>query len=1118
MPAIVTARMGDTHAVPLPTVMAHGPNHRDNPPLTVPFRVSLEHHTEYHYDRPATLGPHTVRLRPAPHCRTPILSYSLRLTPPGHFINWQQDPVGNHLARLVFPEPTDELSVTVDLVADLTVINPFDFFVEEAARAWPFRYDDLLVPELAPYLDTGGDDTPLLSGWLEQVSRTDTPIIDLLVALNQRVQRDVAYETRMETGVHTPEQTLERASGSCRDSAWLLVHVLRRLGIAARFASGYLVQLDPDTPAKDFTDLHAWAEAYVPGAGWIGLDATSGLLAGEGHIPLACASRPELAAPIEGTSEAPAVRFGHANHVTRLTDDEGPATAPYADEEWARIDALGERVDDLLGEGDVRLTMGGEPTFVAREKADTPEWNIAADGPTKQARARRLADGLAARLAPGALIRHGQGKWYPGEPLPRWQIGVHWRTDGEPLWRDRRWLADPAAAAARTADDARAVAERILEALRLPHDVLVAAYEDPLHRLAEEAALPAGAPPSADVTTFDDVAVQDARARAAVIEALDRDRGEPVGFAIPLHRGLDDDGWRTGYWRLRRGHLFLVPGDSPMGMRLPLSSIAWAPAPPDPERSLFAEVAPLNGHGNGADGDDEHDVADPPPITALCVQARAGHVHVFIPPLEGGDDAVELIAAVEQAAAAAETEVVIEGYAPPPDTRLAGFDVTPDPGVIEVNIHPSASWRELQRRTTDLYDAADRAGLEARKFALDGSEQPTGGGSHLTLGGPRPPDSPLLRRPDLLRSMLTFWQHHPSLSYLFSGRFVGPTSQAPRLDEGRHESLYELEIAFAELDRLAGEHPGRRPPPWQVDRQLRTDLTGNTHRAEFCIDKLFDPLTERGRLGVLELRGFEMPPHPRMALVEALLVRALVARFWATPYRAELVRWGTELHDRFLLPFWIAQDAAEVADDLAAHGIPFEARWLEPFHQFRFPCLGEAFVDGLRIELRAAIEPWHVLGEEQGAGTARYVDSSVQRLQVRVDAFAPERRLVRCNGVPVPLYPTGEAGTYVAGVRYRAWQPPSALHPTIAVHAPLVFDVVDRPCGRSLGGCTYHVTHPGGRAYERPPANGHEAEARRASRFVAAGHGPDLEPADALADPPRDREYPRTLDLRRVRR
>jgi uncharacterized protein (DUF2126 family)/transglutaminase-like putative cysteine protease len=1087
------------------------------------IRIAIEHRTVYTYDRHIRLGPHVIRLRPAPHCRTPILSYSLSVRPADHFINWQQDPSGNHLARCVFPEPTDALEITVDLVAEMTVINPFDFFIDETARHWPFDYDPGLAQDLAPYL-ASTQAGPLVDDWVAAIPRTPTSLIDFLVALNRRVRDDVDYSIRMEHGVQTPDETLELGVGSCRDSSWLLVAILRRLGIAARFASGYLVQLaaddpGPGGPATDSTDLHAWAEAYVPGAGWIGLDSTSGLLAGEGHIPLACTSTPAAAAPIEGRREAAQTSFEFSNLVIRFAE-EPRVTLPYTPDQWERIDALGQAVDVALEEGDARLTMGGEPTFVAVGSGLAAEWNIAADGPTKRPLAIALGIRLAARLAPGALIQHSQGKWYPGEPLPRWQVGVNWRTDGHPLWRDPRLLADPTSVGETTTAETLALAEAIAAGLGLPAEICVPAYEDPVGRLWTEARLPAGAPPGVGLAVDPpDAGLSDAAARAAIIDSLDAERGEPKGVAIPLHRAAGDEAWSTGRWTIRRGALFLIAGDSPIGLRLPLRSIAWSAPPADPELSLFAPTTPLPAGPLPV----ETKESDPAPITALCVELRRGHPHVFIPPLNDFGHFAELIAVIEAAVGASGRPVVIEGYPPPADARLEHFSVTPDPGVIEVNIHPSASWSELVANTTTIYAEAAEVGLCAEKFALDGLHTATGGGSHLTLGGPRPADSPLLRRPDLLRSLVTFWQHHPSLSYLFSGRFVGPTSQAPRVDEGRHESLYELEIAFAELDLLAEQGPTL---PWQVDRLLRNllvDLSGNTHRAEFCIDKLFAPESERGRLGVVELRGFEMAPHPQMALVQGLLVRSLVARFWANPYSGPLIRWGTELHDRFLLPWWIAADIRAVAEDLARHGFPFEAAWIDPFLEFRFPRLGVTLVDGVSLELRAAIEPWNVLGEDAAAGSSRFVDSSLERIQIRVDGLTPTRQAVACNGVVVPLTATGTPGSYVAGVRFRARQVPSALHPTIGVQAPLHFDLVDRATSRSLGGATYHVSHPGGRSYDRLPASAKEAEARRARRFEPLGRagGPiELDGSSAIGQDGfcGDGEYPRTLDLRRARR
>jgi uncharacterized protein (DUF2126 family) len=500
---------------------------------------------------------------------------------------------------------------------------------------------------------------------------------------------------------------------------------------------------------------------------------------------------------------------------------------------------------------------------------------------------------------------------------------------------------------------------------------------------------------------------------------------------------------------------------------------------------------------------------------------RNKQVYIFLPPLDAFSHAIEVLAAVEGAAAELGVPVVLEGYQLPGDPRVSTISVAPDPGVIEVNVHPVTSWRELVAVTTDLDGDAREVGLATEKFMLDGTHTGTGGGSHVTLGGPTPADSPLLRRPDLLVSMLTYFQHHPSLSYLFSGRFIGPTSQAPRVDEARHDSLYELEIAFDQLDRLRSEQDDEldEPRPWYVDRALRhllVDLTGNTHRAEFCIDKLYSPDSSRGRLGLLELRSFEMQPHPQLTLVQTLLIRALVARFWKTPYRAPLVRWGTALHDRFLLPAFAAADIGDVVDDLRAHGFAFEKEWFEPFMEFRFARLGRVDVGPVSLELRSAVEPWHVLGEEATAGgTARYVDSSVERVQVEVSGHTPGRHVVTCNGVALPLHSVaGGDERAVAGVRFRAWAPPSALHPMIGIHSPLVFDVIDTWNHRSMGGCTYHVVHPGGRAYDVLPINANEAEARRASRFFAGGHSSGK--ADVIY-PSASAEQLYTLDLRRVR-
>jgi uncharacterized protein (DUF2126 family)/transglutaminase-like putative cysteine protease len=1127
------------------------------------IRVAVRHNTYYKFDRHVAIAPHILRLRPAPHCRNRIYSYSLKIKPERHFINWQQDPFGNFLARLVFPEKQDHLSVEVEIITDMTVINPFDFFVEEYAETFPFQYDAHLLKELGPYLEVA-EDGPLLQQWLAQVPATEMPIIDFLVHLNQRLERDIEYNVRMEPGVQTCEETLELARGSCRDTGWLLVQILRHVGLAARFCSGYLVQLAPDTrslegpsgPEKDFTDLHAWCEVYLPGAGWVGLDPTSGLFAGESHIPLACTPSPISAAPISGATEKCRVEFSFANEVERIHEDPR-VTKPYSDRQWSAIRALGAAVDEALEEGDVRLTMGGEPTFVSIDDMDSAQWNIEALGEHKLKLAKDLLIRLRDRFAPGGMLHYGQGKWYPGEPTPRWALGCFWRTDRKPLWQDPQLLARVDQDYGHGLEDAAKFMQQLAGKLAIDGRFVQTAYENTLYYLWKEQQLPENVDPyQADL--------KDDLERRRLARLLDRGLNEPTGYVLPLER---DEGkpWRSGIWRLRGGRISLIPGDSPMGLRLPLDSLLQPGSDEEttrPPRDPFAPRGELPdviqeqagddagagtaGAGIAATGEEVSREAQPDsgadrdpgdgdrPVvrTALCVEARGGRLHVFLPPLELLEHFIELVRDIEQVARALALPVVIEGYEPPRDHRLVRLQVTPDPGVIEVNIHPAGSWEELVDNTTALYEEARLARLGTEKFMLDGRHSGTGGGNHVTLGGRTPEDSPLLRRPDLLQSLVTYWQHHPGLSYLFSGLFLGPTSQAPRVDEGRNEMLYELEIAFSQFPE------GEVPEPWLVDRLLRNlliDITGNTHRAEFCIDKLYAPGTASGRQGILEFRGFEMPPHSQMALVQVLLLRCLVARFWKAPYRRKLVRWGTLLHDKFMMPHYVWADIQDVVKDLNAHGYPFQLDWLAPFEEFRFPHYGNMNIGDINLELRWAIEPWHVLGEEISSfGTSRYVDSSVERLQVKLTGLTPDRYVLACNGRRVPLRGTGRHGEYVAAVRYRAWQPPSALHPRIGVHAPLVFDLVDTWNGRSVGGCTYHVSHPGGRNYDTFPVNAFEAESRRVSRFWPFGHTqsglapqneldsireffPNQEPPRPMAPPveePTD-EYPHTLDLRR---
>ncbi len=1083
------------------------------------IRVAIRHHTDYRFDRPVALGPHVLRMKPAPHTRTRIESYSMTIQPDGHFINWQQDAYANHLARVVFPEPSARLTVDVEVIVEMVAINPFDFFLEESAMTCPFDYAPALVDDLAPYRVVS-DNGPLLQAWLSGVPRETMPTIDFLVALNQRLEQDIDYIVRLEPGVQSCEETLASGRGSCRDSAWLLVQIARHVGLASRFVSGYLVQLTedikaldgPSGPSADFSDLHAWAEVYLPGAGWVGLDPTSGLFAAEGHIPLAATPHFSHAAAVEGATERCEVELEYSNSVVRVHEDPR-VTKPYSEAQWQCIDAIGRQVDADLAAKDVRLTMGGEPTFVSVDDFESPQWTTAADGPGKRHAAEVLLERLHGHYAPGGLVHHGIGKWYPGEELPRWALGIFWRKDGEPLWAKPELLANLARADAPLAAAIDQIfAARLAARLGLKPKYVQTAFEDSYYYLWKEGTLPLNIEPT-DARLASPV--ERARLRRLFEGALHR----PAGYVLPLARGIAG-GWRSGSWPLRRGHLFLIPGDSPLGLRLPVQSL---PAAADPGREEapvsdpFAPPQPLmprHWYRQAPTLRSAPPARKPPVVddslvrTALCTEVRDGRLHLFLPPLVNLADYVELIHAIEATAEELRQPVVIEGYEPPRDARLSMLQITPDPGVIEVNVQPCHSWPELVELSTSLYEHARQSRLATEKFMLDGRHTGTGGGNHVTLGGTTPADSPLLRRPHLLGSLLRFWQNHPSLSYLFSGLFIGPTSQAPRVDEARDDRLHELATALAQLPRGDAQ-----VAPWLVDRVMRNqliDLTGNTHRAEFCIDKLYSPDHSGGRRGLLEFRAFEMPPHARMSLTQMLLLRALVASFWDRPYEHPLIHWGTQLHDRFMLPWFVWNDFREVIDELATRGYGFDAAWYEPFFEFRFPSFGQIAYRGIELNLRTALEPWHVLGEENG--TARYVDSSVERLQVEVTGFVPERYGIACNGRAVPLQPTGVRGNYVGGVRFKAWDPPSAMHPTIRSHNPLTFDLVDIANGRALAGCRYHVAHPGGRSYDTYPVNAREAEARRLARFERQGHTQgqvEWRKAEIAVD------MPFTLDLRR---
>ncbi len=1106
------------------------------------IHAALTHVTHYRYKRPASLSAQTIRLRPAPHCKTKLLSYSLKVTPSDHFINWQQDPYNNYLARVQFTEKIPEFKIEVGLVAEMSVYNPFDFFLEPTYEEFHDRKMETdLEHQLAIYFNPIDKSEAFLE-YRNSIRKDEKGTIDFLVYLNGKLQQDIGYTVRLEPGIQTPEQTLTKRTGSCRDSAWLLINLMRSFGFAARFVSGYLIQLTPDEKSLDgpsgtdvdFTDLHAWAEVYLPGAGWIGFDPTSGLLAGEGHIPLACAPDPQFASPITGALEKVETKFDFEMKVERVM--EVPRISlPYTDAAWHRLYDLGEKIDERIKAHDIRLTMGGEPTFISIDDMEGPEWNTEAVGPKKRHLSAILLRKLWLRFGKGGFLHHGQGKWYPGEPLPRWAFTCFWRKDGEPLWTNPKLLADIEQDYGHTQEDAERFARTLGKILNVRVDTLMPAYEDTWYYLWKERKLPSNVDPL-------DNKLKSPEERKRLADLFESQLEVPKGWVLPLQKMWQaKQAWVSTPWDIRQPRLFLTPGDSPVGLRLPLDSLPWIRSNDYPyivhtdpmaprDESLESSNTRVRQYQQKAqkvvetESDKEESTSETPnkaknpdaiARTAICVEPRGGKLCIFIPPVSTIDDYLDLISAIEATADTLDLPVIIEGEKPPHDARIESYSVTPDPGVIEVNIQPARSWKELAHITTSVYEDARQCRLGTSKFMLDGRHTGTGGGNHIVLGGKTPEDSPFLRRPDLLRSMVGYWHHHPSLSYLFSSMFIGPTSQSPRIDEARDDSIYEMEIAFREV-----ENAQENCPPWLTDRIFRnllTDITGNTHRAEFCIDKLFNPEASNGRLGLLELRSFEMPPSARMSLAQALLLRGLVTHFWEQPYNPKrLNRWGTDLHDRMLLPHYIWEDFMEVLTDLQTAGYAFEDKWFKAHLEFRCPLYGEVTYKDMTIEVRQALEPWHVMGEEgMAGGTARCVDSSLERLQIKTTGLKADRYIITCNRQRVPLRSTGITGEYVAGVRYRAWQPPSSLHPTIPVDAPLVIDLVDTWNNRAVAGCRYHVGHPGGKNSEIFPVNTYEAESRRLSRFETIGYS--TEPYEIIPELKHSIDFPGTLDLRNCR-
>lgn len=1096
-------------------------------------RIALRHRFEQRFDRRVSLSTHWLRLRPAPHAKG-IVAYSLRIDADPHFINWARDPYENEIARLDLPEPIARLGFDVELLVDLTPVNPFDFLVEPYASRYPFVYPEDLRKELTPYLrvEPAG---PRLMAWFESLDREPAYIAEHISKISAQIQQGFSVTGEISLGSVDLEAVLERAGGSPWELAWLLTLCLRHLGLAARFTSGYRTWLSAEANVPDQVVLHAWSEVFLPGAGWVGLDPSAGLFTAEGYIPLASAPVPMSTLPIVGDDPQCPATVMETLSLRRL--EPKPLAWPYGEGTWADIRALGRFIDTETRAGDLPLAVGTALSFVAVCHGHAPEWSVTALGPSKRLMAEDLIKRLWPKLAAGGVLHQGQGEWYAGEALPRWRLNCFARSDGRPTWMNPDLLCHRRQAFAVSDDDAKNFAEALARKLGIAAGFVIAAHEDGLHELwTKRVPFPCG--PSADD-------LRDPERRRILAARLSGTHDEPKGYVLPLRWDPTQNRWASGAWEFRRGGLYLTPGDSALGYRLPLDSLPagdeGAPET-DPERCQFDErpvLANLCGEPSArftqlnaplAVTDSADGAWQParPPRTALCIEMRDGQLHVFMPPLTHLEHYLDLVAAIEATAEESDICLALEGYEPPEDYRLLRLTIEPEAGILKLWLPAAKTFDQQLGWLQIAYEEAARAGLRSERMMADGRRLPAGGRMDLVLGGETPADSPLLRRPDVLRSIISYWQRHPSLSYFFAGRSVGPGGPGPRPDEGRDDAIYELAIALERMPESS------YPFPWMPDRLLRhllADPAGDIRRAEIRIDTLYPPDRSSLRLGRATLRAFESPPDVQMAALQVLLVMSLLRRFARTPCRAELVEWGPELHDRFMLPHALWDDLRTVIGDLNEAGYPFRLEWFEPFRELHFPVLGCLQIGDLKMELRAAHEPWPLLAEEITAtGKARFLDSANQRLEVRCWGFSPDRYALVCNGRRVPQRATGVHGEYVAGVRFKASNPPATLHPTKPPVAALVFDLIDTWTGRVLGGFTYwppqlEVWGPAGAPAMPPEAGeGSREEWHRlpptavpalssAGQFLAKGSG-----ATRMSPPPEiiDWRHPYLLDLSRL--
>ncbi len=1028
-------------------------------------RIALTHRVVQRFDRRVRLSTHWLRLRPAPNTRARIEAYSLHVAPESHFINWIRDPYENDLARLDLPEPLGELRFDVDIVATLDPVNPFDFFVDFGYSDHPFEYTAQVRKELAPYLRLAKPG-PRLRRWLEQLELTPRYIVEFLGALNRQVMECTPPQFGRGGGHVDVEAVLQRGSANAWERAWLLTLSLRHAGLAARFTSGYHVFLSSDTQTvPDSARMHAWSEVFLPGAGWIGLDPTSGTFTGEGYIPLASAPDPLRALPWIGYCEACGETGEESIRLRRLEHTRDRKNV--SDSHWADVRAVAADVDARLKKHNVALSISPRIAFVHAPNAAAPEWTTGAMSDHKRTIAEQLASALRERVALGGVFHVGQTEWFNSETLPRWRISCLFRADGRPVWSDAALNAWPATKQRPTPEDVKRFSRTLTRALGINVDWLIPAHEDALHELWRYRGAFEYEPQNGEL--------KDPHLRRELAERLSQARGEPVGYVLPLHWDSVNHRWISGAWMFRRRALYLMPGTSALGFRLPLDALPVGESilSPDAERCQFDErsllpdqVGELSARFSHVDpATSPPESADAPyaepraPRTALCIELRDGRVWVFMPPLTHAEHYLDLVAAIEAAARDTGLPVLLEGYDAPEDHRLPRIIIEPDAGTLNVTLPPAAASPEQFEQLQLLYSIAEELGLRAERYDTEGRRLPPGGDGAFILGGTEPARSPFLQRPELLRDLITCWQRHPSLSYFFAGRDVGPGRAAPRPDEGRDDALYELGVA---LERIPS---GTTAYPWMPDRLLRhllADASGNMRRAEIRVDQLYAPDRPGQRLGRAVVHSMDFAPKPYHAALQTLLLRALIAHFAQRPGSVELIHWGNELHDRFMLPHVLWDDLCALIRELQRDGIPLQTDWFKPFLDLRFPELGRVQVGTACLELRGAHEPWPVLSEEAGlGGMARFIDSACDRVQVRVTGITPSRHVVVCNGRRVPLQPTARRGEFVAGVRYKVWNPPATLHPTVPAVRELAFDLVDTWNGTSLGGCSLIPERPG---------------------------------------------------------